>query len=162
MGAVSQYLSSASPEDLAVLDTLNESQRMALLEVIVLAMYADGVIALEELAMIGRVAGELPPFMGFDDAALQAAMSQAIRSVEAIASSDDAANFLESIASRLKHRVPREVAFGAALAVSYADGVVVGAEQNFLKDLITTFEISSDRAQTIIDEIREYVISGSE
>jgi tellurite resistance protein len=159
MGAVAQYLSNASADELSVLDNLVDDQKMALLEVIVLAMYADGVISLEELGMIGRVASELPPFADTSEDELQQAMSRAIKTVESIGSSDDAADFLKRVAARLDGRVPREVAFGAALAVSYADGVVVPAEQNFLKDLIVTFEIPAARAQVIIDEIREYVAS---
>ncbi len=136
---------------------LDEGQIEALLDVVALAIYADGVIAVEEIEVFEEVARELPGLRDLSETELDARLHRARGHLQAITDPASASASLTGIAERLGDAPAREAAFGLAALIALSDGAVVRSEKNVLNRLALAFEIPTDRLQSIVDSARAFL-----
>lgn len=160
MGVVAEYLEQSGEAELGRLTELGEAEKEALLEVLCLAVYADGYADDEELGLVVTLVAEIPSFAASEGEALRSALSAAAHRVLAIEDEASANAMLERIAGSLQGEALREVAFGMAVVIALADGIVVGPEKTLLAGLIRVLGISSARVEEIVAEARQFAVGG--
>jgi len=158
MGAVSTFLEQsphAHPEELV---HLSEEQQEAVLEVIGLAVYADGVAAVEELELMLDLVREIPAFAHYTDHQLDGLLNRALDRLRDITNPDKADAEYAELSKRLSSQDLREAAFGLAAVICLADGIVVHPERDVLKRLIIAFGLDKARVVEIVQEARAFVV----
>ena len=158
MGAVSDYLEQSEHSHSAELVNLSEDQKEALLEVIGLAVYADGVAAVEELELMLDLVREIPAFAHYTEHQLDGLLNRALDRLRDITNPDTADSEYTSLSNRLNSGALREAAFGLAAVICLADGIVVHPERDVLKRLILAFGIDKARVVEIVQEARAFVV----
>jgi hypothetical protein len=137
---------------------LDQAEKLALVQVIALAMHADGVVLGEEVEFLEDVVAQLPGFEGADETELSGFRSQAVISVAAahdtVGGVDEA---LADVARTLQSPQLREVTYGMAVAMMWADGVLVGLERDFLTTLATALDIEDQRALELDEAARAWL-----
>ncbi len=97
----------------------DETRQAALFETMILAAGSDGDVSKVEVEEIYRRVFERPEFHGIHASDLRQAISRAAQQVAQVG---DLSSILSSIAERLPDRASRELAFGLAASVAWADG----------------------------------------
>jgi uncharacterized tellurite resistance protein B-like protein len=116
----------------------DETRQAALFETMILAAGSDGDVTKLEVEEIYRRVFERPEFQGIHATDLKQAISHAAQQV---ANAGELSYILTSIAERLPDRPSRELAFGLAASVAWADQRSHPPELEFLKALQQTFEL---------------------
>ena len=116
----------------------DETRQAALFETMILAAGSDGDVTKLEVEEIYRRVFERPEFQGIHATDLKQAISHAAQQV---ANAGELSYILTSIAERLPDRPSRELAFGLAASVAWADPQAHPPELEFLKALQQTFEL---------------------
>ena len=125
--------------------------RRFLIEAMVGAMSADGVVDQREQAMMQKIIGEHPLFQGLGAAASRTLVDL---STDAIRFAGTAAGRAPAIAKGLPARIHRLAAFGMASEVAAADLQVVDGELHFLEALRIALRISPLEAEGILHAAR--------
>lgn len=154
MGTIKTYFERADPAQRSELSALNPLQRRALLEVLALAVYADGFAAVEELDVFLEIAHELPGFNQRSDERLEAMMEDAAGRLRRVTSPAAAQAMLTHIAAVLADTHIREAAFGLAAAIAFCDGVMANPEKRVLQSIARAFALPSARADELIQHAR--------
>lgn len=137
---------------------LDPREKLALVEVVALAMHSDGVVVGEEVEFLEALIAELPSFEGADDTELSGVRSQAIIAVAAALDTEGGLDaFLTRIGDTLASAQLREVTYGMAVAMTWADGVVVGMERDFLVTLATSLGIDDVRVTQLDEAARAWL-----
>ncbi len=137
---------------------LDPREKLALVKVVALAMHADGVVVGEEVEFLEDVVAQLPAFEDADDTELAGFRSQAVISVAAAHDTEGGVDDeLADIAKVLTSPQLREVTYGMAVAMTWADGVVVGLERDFLVTLATALNIEGQRAAELDEAARAWL-----
>ena len=157
MSAVSDYLKNAATSDSGELMHLREDQREALLEVISLAIYADGIPAVEEFEVVIEFIHELPAFADCTEEQLDALINSALQRLHNVFEPTKAAAEYARIAEQLGTPQLREAVFGLAMVVCMADGLVVPLEQEVLNQLTSAFELSKEQVDQIVQDGRAFI-----
>jgi len=113
----------------------DETRQAALFETMILAAGSDGDVSKVEVEEIYRRVFERPEFHGIH---VRQAISHAAQQV---ARAGELSSILSSIAERLPDRPSRELAFGLAASVAWADQRTPPSELEFLKALQQKFEL---------------------
>ncbi len=125
--------------------------RRFLIEAMVGAMCADGVVDQREQAMMQKIVNEHPLFQGLG---VTAARTLVELSTDAIRFAGTAAGRAPAIAKGLPARIHRLAAFGMASEVAAADHQVVEGELHFLEALRISLRISPLEAEGILHAAR--------
>lgn len=129
---------------------LDAEQIRAVVEVLLLVMYADGRASVMERMELGELLDKLPAMdgkTGVVEAHVEAARERAEK-----ASGDDIAAFTRSAAARLPDKAARAVVFRMATALATADLQLGLPESAVLTALADAFGIAQEEAQLVIDE----------
>ena len=119
----------------------DETRQAALFETMILAAASDGNVSKIEVEEIYRCVFERPEFHGIHASDLRQAIAHAAQQV---ANAGDLSYILSSIAERLPDKPSRELAFGLAASVAWADRRTPPSELRFLKALQETFDLGDD------------------
>jgi uncharacterized tellurite resistance protein B-like protein len=125
--------------------------RRFLIEAMVGAMSADGIVDQREQAMMQKIVAEHPLFQGLGATAARTLVDL---STDAIRFAGTAAGRAPAIAKGLPARVHRLAAFGMASEVAAADQQVVAGELHFLEALRIALRISPLEAEGILHAAR--------
>ena len=126
----------------------DETRQAALFETMILAAGSDGNVSKVEVEEIYRRVFERPEFHGIHANDLRQAISHAAQQV---ARSPDLSSILGSIAERLPDRPSRELAFGLAASVAWADARTPASELEFLKALQQSFELDDSEVARLFE-----------
>src|SRR5262249_16254168 len=96
----------------------DETRQAALFEIMILAAGSDGDVSKVEAQEICRGVFERPEFHGIHASDLRQAIS---RAAQQVSQAGELSVILESMAQRLPDRPSRELAFGLAASVAWAD-----------------------------------------
>jgi len=116
----------------------DETRQAALFEIMILAAGSDGDVSKVEVEEIYRRVFERPEFHGIHASDLRQAISRAAQQVSQVR---DLSVILDSMAQRLPDRPSRELAFGLAASVAWADRRSHPPELELLKALQKAFEL---------------------
>lgn len=137
---------------------LSRDEKLAFVEVVALAMHADGVVVGEEVEFLEDIVAQLPAFVDSDESELAGFRSQAVIAVAAAQDTIDGVDAaLARIAAILTSQRLRDVTYGMAVAMTWADGVVVGMERDFLVTLATALGIDESRAADLDEAARSWL-----
>ena len=125
--------------------------RRFLIEAMVGAMNADGVVDAREQAMMHKVVAEHPLFQGLGTTAAKTLVEL---STDAIKFAGSAVARTPAIAKGLPARIHRLAAFGMAAEIAVADQQVVAGEIAFLEALRVALRISPLEAEGIVQAAR--------
>jgi hypothetical protein len=125
--------------------------RRFLIEAMVGAMSADGVVDQRELAMMQKIVAEHELFQGLGTTAARTLVDL---STDAIRFAGSSAGRAPAIAKGLPARIHRLAAFGMACEVAAADDQVVAVELHFLEALRIALRISPLEAEGILHAAR--------
>ena len=114
----------------------DRTRQAALFETMILAAASDGSVSKVEVEEIYRRVFERPEFHGIHANDLKQAISHAAQEV---ARAGELSQILPSIADRLPDKPSRELAFGLAASVAWADHTTPPRELDFLKALQQSF-----------------------
>jgi uncharacterized tellurite resistance protein B-like protein len=126
----------------------DETRQAALFETMILAAGSDGDVTKVEVEEIYRRVFERPEFHGIHANDLRQAISRAAQQVAQVG---DLSSILSSIAERLPDRPSRELAFGLAASVAWADRRTHPPEVNLLKALQRTFELDDTEVARLFE-----------
>ncbi|HKC60486.1 MAG TPA: tellurite resistance TerB family protein [Myxococcales bacterium] len=129
----------------------DETRQAALFEIMILAAGSDGDVSKVEVEEIYRRVFERPEFHGIHANDLRQAISRAAQHVAQVG---ELPVILQSISERLPDRPSRELAFGLAASVAWADRRTHPPELELLKALQKTFELDD------ADVARLYELAG--
>ncbi|WP_437923171.1 tellurite resistance TerB family protein [Sorangium sp. So ce291] len=127
------------------LQTLNEPNLEALVELMFLAAFADGEFSQEEKVHFARSVESLT-----DRRIPQSTMDELIHTVVTQLQQEGRAARLASLKERLPSPQARKVAFSLAAQVVVADGVVRSSERELLLDVAAALEIEQTEAADVV------------
>jgi hypothetical protein len=131
------------------MNSLDEPQKLAVIEALLLGVLANGKPSKEEIARFDAISERIP--WGLDRAALVNHMESARTRIVALAKAGDRDKILEligSVATRLPMPL-REKTFHAIASVMWADGAFVPDEKNVLSALALAFQLTLERVDAI-------------
>ncbi|WP_437963594.1 tellurite resistance TerB family protein [Sorangium sp. So ce260] len=127
------------------LQTLDEPNLEALVELMFLAAFADGEFSQEEKVHFSRSVESLT-----DRRIPQSTMDELIRSVVEQLQKEGRAARLASLKERLPTPQARKVAFSLAAQVVVADGIVRNSERELLLDVAAALELDQTEAADVV------------
>lgn len=129
------------------LAALNDAQRLAVLEALVVGVVADGKVTPPEVHRFQEIVLELP--WGLDRAVLAAMVKGAHERIAAMRSPAQVQDYVASLANRLPGAELRDKVVYTMATLMWSDGEVHPAEKGVLGLLVIAFGITSDRAAAI-------------
>lgn len=132
------------------LANLDEKQIHAVIDVLLLVMYADNKATMLEKAEFEDAVCALPVLDGKRDVVHAHTAGATVR-IKA-AGPDESRAIAEGAARALSDAAVREKVFRMATSLAYADVLLAAPEQAALKTIAAAFELSESAAQAIIDE----------
>lgn len=133
--------------DPADLEAMDDGQRVALLEMLVTGVLADGKTTSAEIERFNEVVGALP--WGMERAVLDAVISGTQERVAALATPEAISDFVIGLAMRVTDARLRDKLVYTMMSVMSADGEVHQREKNILGMFVLAFGITSDRLAAI-------------
>ncbi|WP_187345654.1 tellurite resistance TerB family protein [Sorangium cellulosum] len=127
------------------LQTLDEPNLEALVELMFLAAFADGEFSQEEKVHFSRSVESLT-----DRRIPQSTMDELIRTVVEQLQKEGRAARLASLKERLATPQARKVAFSLAAQVVVADGIVRSSERELLLDVAAALELDQTEAADVV------------
>ncbi len=129
------------------LATLNDAQRLAVLEALVVGVVADGKVTPDEVQRFDEIVLALP--WGLDRAVLGAMVKGAHERIRGMRSPAQVQDYVASLANRLPGADLRDKVVYTMATLMWADGEVHPAEKGVLGLLVIAFGITSERAAAI-------------
>lgn len=129
------------------LTSLDDAQRLAVLEALVVGVVADGKVTAAEVRRFDEIVLSLP--WGLDRAVLGAMVKGAHERIAALRSAGQVQDYVASLANRLPGADLRDKVVYTMATLMWADGEVHPAEKGVLGLLVIAFGITSDRAEAI-------------
>ncbi len=126
---------------------LDDSGKLAVLEALMLVVYADGKVTPDEIRRFDAIVTALPWGVGQDvlKALLQGANERMATLTTPVAISD----FVSNLATRLPGAALREKVLYTMATMAAADDVLHPFERNLLGLCVVSFNITSDRVKAI-------------
>jgi len=129
------------------LTAADDAQKVAILEALLLAIHADGVVSPAEINRFDRIVGSLP--WGVDRPVLIAMIQGAQQRLARVKGPQGVMDFVAGIASRVTAPELREKVLYSMGVVAGADGTFHQFEKNLLGLVAVSFNISSERLGAI-------------
>lgn len=129
------------------LASLDDSQRLAVLEALVVGVVADGKVTPPEARRFEEIVLSLP--WGLDRAVLAAMVKGAHERINSMRSPAQVQDYVASLANRLPGAELRDKVVYTMATLMWADGEVHPAEKGVLGLLVIAFGITSERAAAI-------------
>ena len=126
---------------------MDDAQRLAVLEAMVVGMIADNKITPAEERRFDEIVLGLP--WGVERAVLAAMIAGARGRLAALKTPDEVHDYVEALASRLPSQTLREKVVFTMATLMFSDGEQVQAEKKVLGLFVVAFGITSDRAAAI-------------
>lgn len=126
---------------------LDDSQRLAVMEALMLVVYADGKVAPDEIRRFDQVVRELP--WGVEPEVLKAMFKGANARMVNLSTAVAITDFVSGLAARLPGAELREKVVVAMATLAEADGVMHPFEKNLLGLFVVAFNLTSDRVAAI-------------
>ena len=138
--------------DAADFSALEDPERLAILEALVVGVIADGQINEKESRHFDELVLGLP--WGFDRAVLGVMIQGAHDRLAGLATPVEIHDYLVKLAHRLPSQSLREKVVFTMATLMYSDGDFNRAEKNVVGAFVVAFGIPSDRVATINDALR--------
>lgn len=139
-----------APSEFAALD---DGSKLAVLEALVAAVYADGKLAAAEVAHFDRIVERMP--WGMDPPVVRALITGTAARVGALATSEQVLAFVETVADRLPGQAIREHVVAEMARLAVADGQLNQLEKNMLGVFVVAFGLTPERVVAIQAAVRE-------
>lgn len=127
--------------------TLDDAQRLAVLEAIIAGMIADDRIVGSEARRFDEIVLELP--WGVERAVLAAMIEGAKRRLSALRTHAEIQDYVTNLAARLPSPELRDKVVFTMATLMLADGELAQIEKNVLGMFVVAFGITADRAASI-------------
>lgn len=138
--------------DAADFSALEDPERLAVLEALVVGVIADGQINATESRHFDELVLGLP--WGFDRAVLRVMIQGAHERLSGLRTPVEIHDYLVKLAHRLPSESLREKVIFTMATLMYSDGEFNRAEKNVVGAFAVAFGISSDRVAAINDALR--------
>ena len=125
----------------------DDSQKLAILECMMLAMFADGVVTPDELRRFDAIAEALP--WGMERPVLVALLRGAQERMRTLSTGPAILDFVAGLAQRVTSQVLREKIVYTMATLAESDGKLHQFEKNILGVMVVSFNIPSDRVELI-------------
>lgn len=135
--------------DLAALD---DAQRLAVLETMVIGLIADDKVTPAEVRRFDEIVLGLP--WGVERGVLVAMITGARERLVALKTSDEVHDYVIKLGARLTSPTLREKVVFTMATLMYSDGELAKTEKNVLGLFVVAFGITSERAATIKEALR--------
>jgi uncharacterized tellurite resistance protein B-like protein len=129
------------------LEAMDDAQRVALLEMLVTGVMADGKVTAEELARFDEIVVDLP--WGLDRPVLDALIRGTQQRVASLKTPDAVSDFIIGLAGRVPSASLRDKLVFTMMSVMSADHEVDRREKNVLGMFVLAFGITSERLSAI-------------
>lgn len=126
---------------------LDDGQRIAVVESLMLVVYADGKVMPEEIRRFDQLVTSLP--WGVEPAVLKAMIQGANQRMAHLSTPVAISDFVSGIATRLTAADIREKVLFTMAFLAEADGVMHPFEKNLLGLFTVSFNLTSDRIAAI-------------
>lgn len=133
--------------DASDFDAMDDAQRVAVLEAMVVGMIADSKITPAEVRRFDEIVLALP--WGVDRDVLAAMIAGAHDRLAALKTRDEIHAYVEELAKRLPSQGLREKVVFTMATLMFSDGDQVQAEKNVLGLFVVAFGITRERATAI-------------
>ena len=137
--------------DASDFDAMDDAQRLAVLEAMVVGMVADNRVTPAEVRRFDEIVLGLP--WGVEREVLTAMIAGAHDRLAALATRDAVHDYVRTLATRLPSQELREKVVFTMATLMFSDGEQVQAEKNVLGLFVVEFGISSERAAAIKDAL---------
>ncbi|HEY4058803.1 MAG TPA: TerB family tellurite resistance protein [Kofleriaceae bacterium] len=127
--------------------TLDDSQRLAVLETMVIGLLADNKVEAAEVRRFDEIVLDLP--WGVPRPVLVSMITGARNRLVALKTPDQFRDYLIQLAEKVPAPELRDKIVFTMATIMYADGVVDQAEKNILGMFVMTWNITSDRVAAI-------------
>ncbi|HVV81576.1 MAG TPA: hypothetical protein VHE35_00810 [Kofleriaceae bacterium] len=131
----------------ADLASLDDGQKLAVLEALVTGVLADGKASPAELRRFDQVVGALP--WGMEPAIVHAEIKGVSQRIASLRTPGEISDFILGMAGRLPSQPLREKVFYTVATIMFADGDANQLEQNTLGALVFAFAIPSERLAAV-------------
>lgn len=132
------------PSDFAALD---DAGKVAVMEALMLVVYADGKVTPDEIRRFDGIIAALP--WGVSPDVLRALLQSANQRLATLSTPVAIADFVSGLASRLPGAALREKVLYTMATLAAADDVLHPFERNLLGLCVVSFNITSDRVAAI-------------
>ena len=139
--------------DAADFSAMDDAQRLAVLEALVVGVIADGQINADETRRFDEIVLGLP--WGFDRAVLGAMIQGAHERLAGLKTAVDIHDYLVSLAKRLPSEAVREKVIFTMATLMSSDGDFNRAEKNVVGAFVMAFGIPSDRVVAITEALQQ-------
>jgi uncharacterized tellurite resistance protein B-like protein len=139
-----------TPEDLAATD---DSQKLAILECMLLAIFADGKVEEHELKRFDAIVGALP--WGMEKPVIIALLQGAQTRMKTMNTPQAIMDYVAQIAARVPSQTLREKIVFTMGLLAASDGTLHQFEKNILGLCVVSFNITSDRLAAIKSAVAE-------
>jgi uncharacterized tellurite resistance protein B-like protein len=137
--------------DASDFDAMDDAQRVAVLEAMVVGMIADNLVSAAEVRRFDEIVLGLP--WGVDRDVLGAMIEGAHDRLAALKTRDEVHAYAEGLAKRLPSQALREKVVFTMATLMFSDGDQVQAEKNVLGLFVVAFGITRERAAAIKDAL---------
>lgn len=132
-------------------DAMDDAERVAVLEAMVVGLIADNRITPPEVRRFDEIVLALP--WGVEREVLAAMIAGAHDRLAALKTRDEIHAYVEALAKRLPSQTLREKVVFTMATLMFADGEQVQAEKNVLGLFVISFGITRERAAAIKDAL---------
>lgn len=137
--------------DASDFDALDDGQRVAVLETMIVGMIADNKITPAEVRRFDEIVLALP--WGVERDVLAAMIAGAHDRLSALKTREEIHAYVKTLATRLPSQELREKVVFTMATLMFSDGVQVQAEKNVLGLFVVSFGITQERAAAIRDAL---------
>lgn len=133
------------------LEEMDDAQRVALLEMLVTGVLADGKVTPDEVRRFDEIVLELP--WGMDRPVLEAVVKGTQERVAALQTAEEIRDFVIAMATRVQSATLRDKLVFTMASVMSADGEIHRLEKNVLGMFVLAFGITRERLAAIKDAL---------
>lgn len=130
---------------------LDDAGKLAVVETLMLVVYADGKVMPDEVRRFDAVVSALP--LGLSPEVLKALIAGANQRMQSLSTPIAIADFVANLATRLVGAALREKVLFTMATMAEADGVLHPFERNLLGLFAVSFNLTSDRVTAIKDAV---------
>lgn len=131
----------------ADLNAADDSAKLAILECMLLAVFADGKVTADEIQKFDQIAESVP--WGMDKPILVALIKGAQERMKTMNTPQAITDFVANISTRVTSPVLREKIVYTMALIAATDGVMHQFEKNLLGLMIISFNLTTDKVKEI-------------
>jgi uncharacterized tellurite resistance protein B-like protein len=137
----------------ADIESADDSAKLAILECMLLAIFADGAVNDIEIRRFDAIVAGLP--WGMDEAVLIALLKGAQERMKPLNHPQAILDFVANIATRVTSQTLREKIVYTMGVLAAADGTLHQFEKNMLGVVVTAFDVTRDKVEQIKAAVAE-------